>query len=159
MHERKQVSIEKRPASIDLREEFGHWEGDTVELGRGGNYLVTLVERKTRFLLLKAVSNKRSDPVQQAIEELLSRVPKAVRSLTLDNGSEFAKHSEMAANLSADIYFTHPHSPWERGTNENTNGLVRQYFPKSQTFSSLDHSRLSTCRQNIIVKQNENGGD
>jgi len=97
---RNKVPIEQRPSHIELLQELGHWEGDTVELGRGGVHLVTLVERKNRFLLTTMVPNKQSDTVQQAIEEQVIKFPKDVRSLILDNGSEFAKHPDMAANLS-----------------------------------------------------------
>ena len=118
-------SIEDRP-DISSRAEFGHWEDDTVELIRGRSYIVTMVERNTRFLMIVLVPNKKAETVRNAILSMFRHFPQAVKSITLDNGTEFADHKTIASRLNAPVYFAHPHSPWERGTNENTNRLLRQ---------------------------------
>ena len=144
------LSIENRP-DLSSRAEFGHWEGDTVELIRGQSYLVTMVERKTRFLAVTHVPNKKSETVRNAILSMLRRFPQTVKSITLDNGVEFADHKTIASRLNAPVYFAHPHSPWERGTNENTNRLLRQYFPK-KTKATYTASYLADCRQKINTR-------
>ena len=98
-----------------MRAEFGHWEGDTVELVLGQCYLVTMVERSTRFLAVALVQNKKSETVRNAILSIFRHFPQAVKSITLDNGVEFADHKTIASCLNAPVYFAHPHSPWERG--------------------------------------------
>ncbi len=144
------TSIENRP-NLSSRAEFGHWEGDTVELVRGQSHLVTMVERKTRFLLVTQVPNKKSETVRNAILWLFRHFPQAVKSITLDNGVEFADHKTIANRLNAPVYFSHPHSPWERGTNENTNRLLRQYFPK-KTKTVYTAAYLADCRQKINTR-------
>ena len=104
------LSIESR-LDLSSRAEFGHWEGDTVELVRGQSYLVTMVERNTRFLLVAHVPNKKSETVRNAILSMFRHFPQAVKSITLDNGTEFADHKAIASRLNAPVYFTHPHSP------------------------------------------------
>ena len=144
------LSIESRP-DLSSRAEFGHWEGDTVELVRGQSYLVTMVERSTRFLLVAHVPNKKSDTVRNAILSMFRHFPQAVKSITLDNGTEFADHKTIANRLNATVYFAHPHSPWERGTNENTNRLLRQYFPKKSK-AIYTEAYLADCRQKINTR-------
>ena len=144
------LSIESRP-DLSSRVEFGHWEGDTVELIRGQSYLVTMVERNTRFLLVAHVPNKKSDTVRNAILSIFRHFPQAVKSITLDNGTEFADHKTIASRLNAPVYFAHPHSPWERGTNENTNRLLRQYFSK-KTKATYSWAYLADCRQKINTR-------
>ena len=144
------ISIESRP-NISSKAEFGHWGGDTVELIRGQNYLVMMVERKTRFTLVAHVPNKKSETVRNAILSIFRHFPQAVKSITLDNGTEFADHKTIAKRLNAPVYFAHPHSPWERGTNENTNRLLRQYFPK-KTKATYSLAYLADCRQKINTR-------
>ena len=107
------LSIESRP-DLSSRAEFGHWEGDTVELVRGQCYLVTMVERNTRFLLVAQVPNKKAETVRNAILSMFRHFPQAVKSITLDNGVEFADHKTTASCLNIPTYFTHPNSPLER---------------------------------------------
>ena len=118
---------------------------------RGQSYIVTLVERKTRFLLTALVPNKKSDTVRNAILSEFRHFPQAVKSITLDNGSEFSDHKTIAKSLRTSVYFAHPHCPWERGTNENTNRLLRQYFPKKikQKYSV---AYLADCRQKLNMR-------
>lgn len=134
------VSIEGRPAVVDCRARYGDWEGDTV-VGRwhqGG--AVTLVDRKSGYLLLGKVPDRQATTVREAITELFSPLPVSLRrTLTLDNGKEFAEHERLSAEVSLDVYFAKPYCAWQRGTNENTNGLVRQFFPKG---SDLAHTPM-----------------
>lgn len=124
-------SIHERPVSAENRSWFGHWEGDTVRGKTGRSALVTLVDRKSRFLLSKRVDKVNSENVKEAMIELLEGLPSnRVRSITPDRGTEFAKYEEVHTRLNTLIFFPDPHSPQQRGTNENTNGLIREYFPK-----------------------------
>jgi transposase, IS30 family len=124
------VSIEQRPAVVDRKTRMGDWEGDTV-IGKGHQgVLVTLVERKSRYTLARRVHSKHAQPVGGAIIEMLRPHKAYCHTMTFDNGKEFADHALIAHRLDAKVYFAHPYCSWERGLNENTNGLLRQYFPK-----------------------------
>jgi IS30 family transposase len=142
------VSIEGRPAVVDRRARYGDWEGDTVvgRAHRGG--AVTLVDRKSGYLLLGKVPDRQAATVREAIVELFHPLPASLRkTLTLDNGKEFAEHKLLAAEVALRVYFAKPYCAWQRGTNENTNGLVRQFFPKGsdmahtpvQQFEKVQH--------------------
>ena len=124
------VDISQRPAVVDKRSILGDWEADTV-IGKGHQgAVVTLIERKSRLYLAKAISNKRSDLTAHAINELLTPFVKHTATITFDNGKEFANHTDISATLDCDTYFAKPYSAWQRGANENANGLLRQYLPK-----------------------------
>jgi IS30 family transposase len=127
---KNRVSIEKRPTVVDLRSRVGDWEADTVIGKQGHSVLVTLVERKTRFTVAIKAANKTARAVTNAICENLTPYQDRVLTLTYDNGREFAYHEEIARDLTAEGFFAHPYHSWERGLNENTNGLIRQYIPK-----------------------------
>ena len=131
------VSIEGRPAVVDRRTRYGDWEGDTV-VGRGHRSgAVTLVDRKSGYLLMGKVCNRQAATVREAMVQLFQPLPLRLRkTLTLDNGKKFAEHEQLAATTALDVYFAKPYCAWQRGTNENTNGLVRQFFPKG---SDLAH--------------------
>ncbi len=131
--------ISERPAIVDERTRVGDWEGDTVH-GRNG-YLATLVDRMSRFTLVKRIARKTKEQIASAMTGLLSKVP-FVRTVTLDNGSEFATHTEVAAATNADIYFAKPHASWQRGTNENTNGRIRRFWPKGFDISVLSEQEI-----------------
>ena len=124
------VSIDERPSIVDTRERFGDWEIDTVLGKHGTGSIVTILERKTRFYLIKKVGSKSANDVTQATIELLTPYKKHVHTITADNGGEFAEHKKVAKALDADFYFAHPYSSWKRGANENANGLLRQYVTK-----------------------------
>lgn len=125
-------SIHERPVSAEKRSWFGHWEGDTVRGKTGRSALVTLVDRKSRFLLSMRVSKVNADNVKDAMVALLGAQPNnRVRTVTPDRGTEFARYRELAEELNAKVFFPDPHAPQQRGTNENTNGLIREYFPKN----------------------------
>ena len=134
---KNRVSIEKRPAVVDLRSRVGDWEADTVIGKQGHSVLVTLVERKTRFTVAIKAANKTSRAVTDAICDYLKPYQERVLTLTYDNGREFAYHEEIARELTAEGFFAHPYHSWERGLNENTNGLIRQYIPKGKDIDDL----------------------
>ena len=135
-------SIAERPTIVETRSRLGDWEADTI-IGRerrGG--IISLVERRSRYCLLQKVSTKSAQPVAEAICEQLLPVKDKVLTITSDNGIEFTRHQTIAKVLDADFFFADPYSSWQRGTNENTNGLVRQYFPKNTGFESLSDSDI-----------------
>ena len=131
------VSIDQRPAIVESKSRIGDWEIDTI-IGKGNRQaLVSLTERKSRLLRLGKVSFKSAECVTQAVIGLLKPLADRVHTLTSDNGKEFAQHQKISVALNAQFYFAHPYSSWERGLNENTNGLIRQYFPKNTDFRTL----------------------
>lgn len=130
-----QVSIENRPSVVAEKSRIGDWEVDSV-IGKGHQgAIVTMVERKTKLLRMEKVDYKTARLTKEAICKLLKDLE--VKTITSDNGKEFALHQEIAKLLAAEFYFCHPYSSWERGVNENTNGLVRQYFPKQMKFATI----------------------
>jgi len=136
--------IEKRPDIVEAREEFGHWEIDTVIGQKSGDQaLLTLTERKTRYEVIIKIDGKSSEPVNQALSTLQAAAgknfPKLFKTITSDNGSEFAGISELLKDV-VDVYFTHPYSSWERGTNENHNGMIRRFIPKGTKISEVPQS-------------------
>lgn len=132
------ISIEKRPAEAANRIIPGHWEGDLLMGHNNESALGTLVERTTRITFLVQLKNKDATAVRKAFAQEFRRFPKALkRSLTYDHGQEMAEHKLFTKNTRIKVYFAHPHSPWERGTNENTNDLIRQFFPKGTDFSKV----------------------
>lgn len=137
-------SIDERPEIVEQRQRLGDWEGDLIIGKKHQGAVLTLVERKSRFTLIRKVEGKQALPVANAIIECLSWVP-AVETITNDNGKEFAGHKMVSTALSANIYFAHPYSSWERGTNENTNGLIRQYLPRHRDLSTL------TAKEELMI--------
>ena len=143
------VSIEERPELVEQRERLGDWEVDTL-VGKGHRgALVSLVERKSRYTLLEPVERRQADLVRQASISLLLPFVDRVHTITGDNGKEFAEHRQIAETLKAVFYFAHPYSAWERGTNENTNGLVRQYFPKNTNFSKVTNAKALSAADKL----------
>jgi len=144
------VSIDDRPAIVDTRQRLGDWEVDTIVGKRHRGALVSLSERKSRMTLLKMVERKTAQAVADAVIELLEPCKHLVHTITSDNGKEFANHERIAKSLEANIYFAHPYAAWERGTNENGNGLVRQYFPKNRDFTTIteEETTMAQCRLN-----------
>ncbi len=136
------VSIEQRPAIVDTRRRFGDWELDTVIGKNHRQALVTLVERKSKLTLIAKVTHKTADAVSRAIIRLLKPLSSWVHTLTADNGREFSQHQKIAQALNAKFYFAHPFASWERGLNENTNGLIRQYFPKKHDFTTITQQQI-----------------
>lgn len=142
-------SIEQRPKIVDQRKRVGDWEADTIIGQNHKQAIVSLTERKSKFCLLKRVERNTAEAVGQAIAELLLPVAAKVKTITSDNGREFANHESVARELKARFYFAHPFAAWERGTNENTNGLVRQYFPKGSDFSKLTDSDIQRAMSRL----------
>ncbi|WP_082021198.1 IS30 family transposase [Chromohalobacter japonicus] len=134
--------IEHRAAEVDDRLTIGHWEGDTVLKGHKQSGLVTLVERRSGYLLAARLPQITADLTQKAMIRLLKPRRGAVQTVTLDNGSEFANHEAVAKAVSAAIYFCDPYCSGQRGTNENTNGLIRQYYPKGTDFRQVTDAEL-----------------
>jgi IS30 family transposase len=139
------VSIAERPAEVDERVVPGHWEGDLITGSCNRSAIGTLVERVTGFvMLLPLPDGHRADQVQAAMVDQMSQLPEILRkTLTWDRGKEMANHVQIAEALDLDIYFADPYSPWQRGSNENTNGLLRQYFPKGTDLSVHSAERLA----------------
>lgn len=135
-------SIEERPAIVNHRKRLGDWEVDTVFGKDHKQALVTLIEQKSRFTLLGKVSQRSAQTVQDQICRLLLPVKDKVHTLTSDHGKEFAYHEQIAQLLQINYYFAHPYAAWERGTNENTNGLLRQYFPKKHDLHQVSHKQM-----------------
>jgi IS30 family transposase len=131
------VTIDDRPLVVDEKSRIGDWEIDTIVGKQHKNAIVTLVERFSKFTLIGKVGSKKSDYVKDQTIALLKPFEDYTFTITSDNGGEFALHKEIASALRANIYFAHPYHSWERGLNENTNGLIRQYFPKRSDFSEL----------------------
>ncbi len=131
------ISIDERPDVVDERSRIGDWEVDTVIGKPGGPVLVTLAERKSRLSLIGLAVNKTAQAVKASILRLLEPIAEQVLTLTYDNGKEFAYHESISETLDASGFFAHPYHSWERGLNENTNGLIRQYLPKGTDFQSL----------------------
>jgi len=145
----RQVSIDERPAVVNARSRLGDWEGDTVIGKDHQGALVTLVERKSLYTVMRGVAHKTADAVHNAVTELLTPLTDLVHTITYDNGREFAEHEGMAKDLDADIYFAHPYSSWERGVNENTNGLIRQYFPKNRNLTTVTDEEIEQATDRL----------
>lgn len=142
------ISIEERPEVVNRRIRIGDWEVDSVIGKLNKSSLVTLVERVSRYTVIIRVNSKEADVVAQAIVDRAKELNLPLKTITGDNGTEFAEHKQIAEKLGIDFYFTHPYSSWEKGTNENTNGLIRQYFPKGTDFNHISD-------ESILIVENE----
>jgi len=146
------VSISQRPPIVETRERFGDWEGDTFEGKKGCGHLATHVERKSRFLVAAKLSDKRAATMTQVTTSSYWRLPKTLRqTLTVDNGKEFSQFKELEAKTGLTVYFADPYAAWQRGTNENTNGILRHYFPKGFDFTTISDEELE-----LVVKKLNN---
>lgn len=138
------VSIHVRPEIVASKYRYGDWEGDTVEGAKGTGYITTHVERKSRYLIAGKLMNKSAAVTASVASSAFSRIPKALRhTLTLDNGKEFARFKEIEQKTGLVVYFADPYSAWQRGCNENTNGLLRRYFPKGMDFNQVTKITLA----------------
>lgn len=143
------VSICQRPQAVDQRVRFGDWEGDSFEGAKGSGAIATHVERKSRYLIAAKLRDKAANTMTIASASAFNRVPAQMRkTLTVDNGKEFAQFKELEEKTGLSIYFADPYSAWQRGCNENTNGLIRQYFPKGFNFREITNKNLA-----VVVKK------
>lgn len=140
---KNRVDITARPDIINHRLRLGDWEVDSVVGRMNQSSIVTIVERLSRYTAIIKVSSKEAEVVSQAIINRMKITAAPLHSMTGDNGTEFSEHQKIAEQLGIDFYFTHPYSSWEKGTNENTNGLIRQYFPKGTDFANITESALN----------------
>jgi len=136
------IGIDQRPEIVNQKRRIGDWEGDTI-IGKGHKgAIVSLVERKSKYTLLEKVAGKKADLVADAEIRLLTPFKDRVHTITKDNGLEFCDHARVAKSIQADMFFANPYASWERGLNENTNGLVRQYIPKKRKFNTVSHQEI-----------------
>jgi IS30 family transposase len=149
------ISIRQRPAEIEDRAVPGHWEGDLVE-GSRGTYIATLVERRSRFVVLVKLSEKGTEAVVDALIKAVRKLPTALRkSLTWDRGMELANHAKFTIATDVQVFFCDPYSPWQRGSNENTNGLLRQYYPKGADLSDVTQAQLDAVARKLNTRPRE----
>ena len=139
---KNRVSIDERPAVVDTRNRLGDWEADTIIGKAHKQAIVSMTERKSGLSLIYKVDRRTKENTQKAIKRLLGSISDQVLTITSDNGKEFGDHEKIAAGLKCDFYFAHPYSSYERGTNENTNGLIRQYFPKDRDFRTITDKEI-----------------
>lgn len=138
-----QVSIDDRPKHIETRQDIGHWEGDLMIGVRQSSAIGTLVERKSRFTYIVKLQNRKSATVRKKfVKEFKKLDSRFKKTLTYDNGIEMAQHKILTKQTGIQVYFAHPYSSWERGTNENTNGLIRRFFPKGTNFNEINERQL-----------------
>jgi transposase, IS30 family len=143
------VSISERPASVEDRAVPGHWEGDLI-CGSGNSQIATLVERHTRYVMLAKINSKHTETVINALIKQAHKLPRELyKSLTWDRGSEMADHKRFTLATDINVYFCDPHNPWQRGSNENTNGLLRQYFPKGTNLSVHSQAKLNAVARRL----------
>jgi IS30 family transposase len=134
------ISIEQRPAIVASKSRIGDWEADTIIGARHKGAILSCTERKSKLTLLRKLESKSAMEVKRNCIALLLPTADQVHTITVDNGKEFSDHRDIAAVLQASVYFAHPYASWERGLNENTNGLIRQYFPKKYDFANITSS-------------------
>ena len=146
------VSISERPATVEDRAVPGHWEGDLL-FGNSTSQIATLVERHTRYVMLVKIASKDTQTVIDALIKQANKLPQELyKTLTWDRGKEMAAHKRFTLATDIKVYFCDPHSPWQRGTNENTNGLLRQYFPKGTDISSYSQAKLNAVARQLNTR-------
>lgn len=149
---RNMLSIHDRPAQVEDRDEVGHWEGDLV-MGARPSAVATLVERSTRTVRLVRLPGIKGPDVRAALVQNLRTLPKELlRTLTWDRGREMSEHERIAQTLGIDVFFCDPHSPWQRGSNENTNRLLRQYLPKQADLTRFTQTDLDRIAEKINTR-------
>ena len=146
------IPISERPEIVNQKSRLGDWEGDTIIGATHKQAIVSIVERTTQLVLLKKVEQKTSCAVKDALIELMEPYENAVHTVTLDNGKEFAAHAEITKSLGTKVFFADPYSSWQRGLNEQVNGLVRQYFPKKKKFSTITQQEVFYVTQKLNAR-------
>jgi len=152
---RNRISIDDRPAIVTEKTRVGDWEIDTVIGKNHQGALVTIVDRVSKFTLIKIVASKHAEVVTEATISLLKPYMDKTFTITADNGKEFAGHEKMTEALGADVYFAHPYCSWERGLNENTNGLIRQYFTKGSSFENITDADVAVVMNKLNHRPRE----
>jgi transposase, IS30 family len=151
--------IDQRPSEVRERLVPGHWEGDLIKGKRNQSQVGTLVERTTLYVALVKLENGRAETAAVGFADVLNRFDAAMRlSMTYDQGREMARHEDLTASTGVKVYFAHPHSPWERGRNENTNGLLRQYLPKGEDLSGYSQQQLDDIAESLNVRPRKSLG-
>jgi IS30 family transposase len=149
------ISIHQRPPEVEDRAVPGHWEGDLL-MGGVDSQIATLVERHSRYVMLIKIDSKETQVVTRALAKAIGQLPAQLRrSLTWDRGSEMKAHREFTVATDVQVYFCDPHSPWQRGSNENTNGLLRQYFPKGEDLSRFTQAQLNQVARRLNERPRE----
>ena len=146
---KNRVSIDERPIEVELKKTIGHWEGDTIIGLNHKGAVVTLTERKSNILKMMLVPNRKAETVRAAIKDMLISIKDNIDTITFDNGKEFGDHEKIASDLNTKIYFADPYCSWQRGLNENTNGLIRQYIPKKTDFTKLTQKQVAKIEREI----------
>lgn len=147
---RDRVGIEQRPQVVQEQARFGDWEGDTLLGKQGKRRIMTIVERRSLYVVLRPMQNAGATALNQAVLQGLAHLPKElIHTITVDNGSEFSRFKELEERLDAKVYFARPYAAWERGINENINGLIRQFLPKGQSLVGVNEKQLYGYQQNL----------
>lgn len=143
------IYIDQRPEIVDKKERIGDWETDTILGKQGGCVILTLTERKTKFVIIRKLKSKNAKELAQKVIAVLKPYRDKVKTITMDNGFEFYEHSAFAKALAIETYFAFPYHSWERGLNENTNGLILQYFPKGTDFNRISHQQIAKVQHEL----------
>lgn len=146
---KERISIDERPKIVDRKSRIGDWEMDTLIGKNHQGVLISIVERRSRYTLIAKANSKQAEEISKKTIDLLHPVQDLVHTITADNGKEFASHKQIAMSLNTDVYFAHPYHAWERGLNENTNGLIRQYFPKGSDLTRLTKQHIQKVQNRL----------
>ncbi len=157
-HIEGRTTIDERPKLVDNKERFGDWEVDTIIGKNHKQAIVSVTERKSYLTLIRKVNTRTAENVAEAVIEMLKPLAGIVYTITSDNGKEFAGHKKIAEELGADFYFAHPYAPWERGINENINGLIRQYVPKNTSFTDVDDAKIKNIMERLNNRPRKTNG-
>jgi len=157
-HIEDRTTIDERPKLVDKKERIGDWEVDTIIGKNHKQAIVSLTERKSYLTLIRKIDTRTAENVTEALIDMLKPIAGIVHTITSDNGKEFAGHKKIAEELHADFYFAHPYAPWERGINENINGLIRQYVPKNTPFTDIDDIKIKNIMERLNNRPRKTNG-
>jgi IS30 family transposase len=153
---KNRISIDLRPSVVNNKERFGDWEIDTIVGKNNKGAILTVVERKSAFVLMVKLNGRNAEELAKSTVRLLAPYKDKVHTITSDNGSEFARHQQITKKLNAQFYFAHPYSSWERGLNEYTNKLIRQYIPKKLSFDNIDQKFINDINLKLNMRPRKN---